>query len=127
MVFVWAALMVIGAIIALVNPAMLVGKGEQIDGAARIYAGYLASRNLAIAAMLLGTLIASIRSAGSTGGLRIMMLLTAAVQMLDAGMDCIEGRWVVAPGVAIVGFVFLFGARRVSRTARRLTPAAALR
>lgn len=110
--------MVIGAIVALVNPAILVGKGEHIDSAARIYAGYLASRNLAIAAMLLGTLIASIQSAGSIGGLRIIMLLTAGVQMLDPGIDCIEGRWVVAPGVAIIGFVFLFGAGRVSKAGK---------
>jgi hypothetical protein len=52
-----AVLMILGGIIALVNPAMLVAKGEEINGAARVYAGYLVPRNLAIAAMLLGALI----------------------------------------------------------------------
>jgi hypothetical protein len=45
-----------------------------------------------------------------------MMVLTALIQILDAGIDCIEGRWtlVLVPGVAVLGIAFLFGATRTS-------------
>jgi hypothetical protein len=46
-----AILMATGAILALANPAMLVSPGDEINGAVPIYAGYLASRNIAIAIM----------------------------------------------------------------------------
>ena len=104
-----AVLMILGGIIALVNPAMLVAKGEEINGAARVYAGYLVSRNLAIAAMLLGALIVRAR-----GALINMMVLTALIQILDAGIDCIEGRWTLVPSVAVLSIAFLFGATRAS-------------
>ncbi len=44
--------MAAGGVIALVNPAMLASPHDQINGAIHIYAGYLASRNLCIAAVL---------------------------------------------------------------------------
>ena len=54
-VLIGALLMAAGGIIALVNPAMLVSSTRtQINGAVHIYAGYLASRNLCIAALLSG-------------------------------------------------------------------------
>ncbi len=55
-VIIGALLMAAGGFIALVHPAMLAPPGEEINGAVRVYAGYLVSRNLAIAIMLLGTL-----------------------------------------------------------------------
>ena len=48
-----AALMAMGAVIALVHPAMLVSPGDEINSAAHIYAGYLVSRNLIVAVFLL--------------------------------------------------------------------------
>ena len=42
-----------GAVIALVHPAMLVSPHDEINGAVHIYAGYLAARNFALAGMLL--------------------------------------------------------------------------
>ena len=99
--------MSLGALIALVSPEMLVGKGDEINGAARVYAGYLVSRNLATAALLLGAL--SIRARGALGTL---MVLTAVMQIFDAGVDCFEERWAVVPGVLVLGIAFLIGAAR---------------
>ncbi len=51
-----AALLGAGAVIALVHPAMLVSPHDQINDAARIYAGYFAARNLGLAILLLAAL-----------------------------------------------------------------------
>jgi hypothetical protein len=51
-----ALLMAAGALIALIHPALLVSPDAHVNEAVRVYAGYLFSRNLAIAAMLLVTL-----------------------------------------------------------------------
>ena len=101
--------MAAGALIALVNPAMLVSAGAEINVAAHVYAGYLVSRNLALAAMLLVML--GLRARGPLGTL---MLLTACIQLLDAGMDCFEGRWALVPGVLVFAIVFFISAARLS-------------
>jgi hypothetical protein len=98
-----------GAIIALVNPAMLVSPQDAINGAVRIYAGYLASRNLGLAILLLLTLVLRARVA-----LHSVMTLAALIQFLDAVMDAVEGRWVIVPGVVVLGVVFLLGSARIS-------------
>ena len=108
-VIVGALLMAAGAIIALVNPALLVGPHDPITGAVRIYAGYLTSRNLTIAAMLLAAM--TLRAPGM---LNSLMLLTGFIQWVDAIVDCLEGRWVVAPGVIVIGALFLLASARVS-------------
>src|ERR1700760_4550284 len=51
-----AVLMAMGAVVALVHPALLVSPHDQINRAVHIYAGYLAARNLALAFMLLAAL-----------------------------------------------------------------------
>jgi hypothetical protein len=104
-----AVLMAAGAVIALVHPAMLVSPSDEINGAARIYAGYLVSRNLAIAIFLL--LALALRARGMLGTL---VLLTAWIQILDAGVDSWEGRWVIVPGVLLLGGMFLAAAVRLS-------------
>ena len=104
-VIVGSVLMAAGAVIAMVRPAMLAPPGESINGAVRVYAGYLFSRNLAIAALLLGSLILRARPA-----LRAMLVLAASIQLLDAVIDCLEGRWVLAPGILVLGVMFLAGA-----------------
>src|SRR5271154_4788762 len=71
-VLIGAVLMAAGGIIALVNPAMLVSPQDQINGAVHIYAGYLASRNLCIAFMLLALL-----AMRATRPLSYLMVLTA--------------------------------------------------
>jgi len=104
-----ALLMAAGGIIALTNPAMLASQHEEINGAVRIYAGYMASRNLALTAMLLAML-----ALGAKRALAVLMTLTALVQIFDACMDCVEARWPVVPGVLVFGIVFLAGAARLS-------------
>ncbi len=104
-----ALLMIAGAVIALVHPAMLVSADAQINSAVRVYAGYLVSRNLALAVMLLVMLGMRARSVLSS-----LMVLTAIVQILDAGMDALEGRWTIVPGVLIFAIVFFLGAAWLS-------------
>src|SRR5579859_4266791 len=93
-----AGLMAAGALIAMINPALLVDPHEQINGAVHVYAGYLTSRNLALAIMLFASLAMRERRMLST-----LTLLTALVQFLDAGIDCLEGRWPIVPGVILFG------------------------
>lgn len=103
-----AALIAMGAIIALVHPAMLVSPHDDINGAVHIYAGYLAARNLALAFMLVALLLIGARRA-----LGNLMVLVALIQILDACMDVAEVRWAIVPGVSIFGLVFLIGAARL--------------
>jgi hypothetical protein len=104
-----AVLMAAGAIIALIRPAMLVSPSAAINDATRVYAGYMVSRNVALAVMLLVMLGMRAR-----GILSSLMVLTAFIQLLDAGMDSLEGRWAVVPGVVIFAMVFFMGAARLS-------------
>jgi hypothetical protein len=87
---------------------MLVSPHDEINGAVHVYAGYLASRNLALATMLLAML--TLRARGALGNL---MVLTAFIQFLDAGIDCMERRWAVVPGVLIFGLIFFIAGTRI--------------
>ena len=104
-----ALLLAAGAGIALVHPEMMLAPGDAMNGAAHIYAGYMASRNFALAIMLVVLLILSAKRA-----LANVMVLVALVQLLDAGIDCAEGRWTIVPGVLIIGLVFVIAAARLS-------------
>jgi hypothetical protein len=104
-----ALLLAAGAIIALVKPAMLASPGIEINGAVHVYAGYLVARNLALALLLLVTL-----SMGARQPLSTLMALTATIQILDAVMDAVEGRWPLIPGVLVIGALFLLGAARIT-------------
>lgn len=104
-----ATLTAMGAVIALVHPAMLASPHDEINGAVHIYAGYLAARNLALAAMLVALLL--IRARRALGNL---MVLVGLIQVLDVCMDVAEGRWAIVPGVSIFGLLFLIGAARLS-------------
>jgi hypothetical protein len=103
-----ALLLTAGAGIALVHPEMMVAPGDAMNGAVHIYAGYMASRNFALAILLVVLL-----GLGARRALGNLMVLVALVQFLDAGMDCAEGRWMIAPGVVIIGVVFLVAAARL--------------
>jgi len=96
-----ALLAATGAVIALVHPIMLVSPRDEINGAVRIYAGYFASRNIALALMLLVLL-----ALGARRALANLMVLVAFIQVLDALMDCLEGRWNIVPGVLVFGLIF---------------------
>jgi hypothetical protein len=104
-----ALLMAVGAVIALLHPAMLVSPHDEINGAVHIYAGYFASRNAALAMMLLALLV--LRARVPLGNL---MVLVALIQFIDAFIDCFEGRWNIVPGVLIFGIVFAVGAARLT-------------
>jgi len=104
-----ALLMATGGLMALVQPSRLVSPHDEINGAVRIYAGYFASRALVLAVMLLAALLFRAK-----GLLNSLMLLTAFVQLMDLGVDYMEGRWAVIPGVIVVGVLFFVGARRLS-------------
>jgi len=108
-VVVGALLMVTGAFIALLHPVLLVSPHDEINGAVHIYAGYLASRNLGLAIMLLVAM--SLRDRGM---LNTLILLTAFIQVLDAGIDCVEGRWAIVPGVVVFGLLFFAVSARLS-------------
>lgn len=105
-----ALLMATGGLIALFKPAMLVSAGDAISGAVKIYAGYLVSRNLAMAAMLLAALGLRDRRA-----LSVLMVLVALIQVFDTVMDVVEGRWPLVPGVLVFAIVFLAGAARIAQ------------
>lgn len=104
-----AVLTAMGALIALIHPAMLVSPRDEINGAVHIYAGYLFARNLVIAVMMLGLLFMGARRA-----LGNLMVLVGFIQLLDACVDLAEGRWTIAPGVLVFGVVFLLGAARLA-------------
>ncbi len=104
-----ALLMGAGAVIALIKPAMLVSSNDEINGAVRVYAGYLVSRNLALALMLLVSLLIGARPA-----LAATLVLSGFVQIFDALLDAAEGRWPLVPGVTILAIAFLVCASRAS-------------
>jgi hypothetical protein len=104
-----ALLMAAGALIALLNPAMLVSTHDEINAAVHIYAGYLFSRNAALAILLVVSMIVRARRTLNT-----LVLLTAFIQLLDAAVDCVEGRWVIVPGIVVFGLLFLFASARVA-------------
>lgn len=103
-----ALLTAMGAVIAIVHPAMLVSPHDEINGAVRIYAGYLAARNGALALMLMVLLVM-----GAKRALGNLMVLVGLIQLLDVGMDIAEGRWSIVPAVLVFGIVFLVTAARV--------------
>lgn len=104
-----AFLLAVGGLIALFRPAMLASPHDEINMAVHVYAGYMASRNLGLAAMLIAAL--SLRNRAM---LNTVMLFAGLVQLLDAGIDCVEGRWIVVPGVIILGVLFFVASARLS-------------
>ena len=104
-----AVLTATGAALALLHPAMLVSPDAEITEGVRVYASYLVSRNFALAVLLLAAL--GLRARGM---LNTLLLLSACIQILDAGLDCWEGRWPIAPGVAVLGVLLFMAAWRLS-------------
>ena len=102
-----ALLLGAGAAIAYANPGMLLSPHAQIGEGVRIYAGYLVSRNAALALGLLGAVLFRLRTLLGT-----MLLLVGSVQIFDACIDAVEGRWMLVPGIAVLGVLFLLAAAR---------------
>ena len=104
-----ALLTTAGAVIAIADPAMLLGPGEHVTDAVHVYAGYLFARNLALTLALIATLVMQARRM-LTG----LMVLTGAIQLLDVVVDAATGRAMLVPGLLLIGVAFLFGARRLA-------------
>ena len=104
-----ALLTAAGAVIALIHPAMLVAPRDEINGAARIFAGYFAARNLGLAGVLFALL--AIRAKRALGH---VLALAGFIQVIDTAIDCVEGRWPIVPGVFILGMIFLIGAAELT-------------
>ena len=104
-----ALLMGAGAIIAALNPGMLVDPHAAINPAVKTYAGYLTARNGALAVTLLALLFAGARRA-----LGNLVAVVGLIQLLDFVVDCMEARWSVAPGVLVLGILLLIAAGRLS-------------
>ena len=102
-------LLIAGALIALFHPVMLVSPRDEINGAVQVYAGYLASRNLAVAFMLLAAL-----GFGAKRLLSYLLLLLSVIQLLDAVIDVVEGRWPVAAGVMVLAVLFFIASGSLS-------------
>jgi len=102
-------LMALGGVIALANPSMLMAPHDEITNGVKIYAGYVAARNLVLGLFL--PLLLALRARRALGS---MMVLVGLIQILDLIMDCVENRWAIVPGVLVLGILYLIGAARVA-------------
>ncbi len=107
-VIIGALLTAAGGIFALVRPETLLEAGQHMNAAAHVYAGYLISRGLALALMLV-TLLA-LRARRMLAGL---MVLIALIQVIDAVVDATTGRAALLPIVLVFAAAFLLGATRL--------------
>jgi hypothetical protein len=105
-----AILFLAGGILSLVNPQMLAGPHDQINNAVRIYAGYVASRDLALAILLVTLLLISAKRALSQ-----LLALVSLIQLIDFIIDITESRWPILPGIAVLGLLFLVAAIRLNQ------------
>jgi hypothetical protein len=97
-----ALLLLAGAMIAAIHPSMLSAPNEAVTSGLRVMAGYVVARNAALGALLQVALLRRERTA-----LRTLLFLYGVVQLLDAVMDGIEGRWVIVPGVLVLAALML--------------------
>ncbi len=108
LVIIGAVLTAAGGIFALVRPETLLEPGEAMNAAAHVYAGYLISRGLALALMLL--VLLALRARRMLAGL---MVLVALVQLIDAVVDATTGRASLLPITLVFAAAFLVGATRL--------------
>ncbi len=107
-----AGLLFTGAAISLWNPGMLAAPHEVVNGAVRVYAGYTASRDVGLAVALVALL--ALRAKRALGQL---LALVGLIQVFDCVIDLAEHRWTVAPGVFVLGVLFVLAAARLCRAA----------
>ncbi|MEO7060600.1 MAG: hypothetical protein ABI083_12835 [Lapillicoccus sp.] len=96
-VLVIAGLTAAGGVIAAVDPGMLIGTAAPETRATYVYAGYLVSRNLALAVALVALL--ALRARRMLAG---ALLLTALIQILDIVVDAATGRLALVPGLVVL-------------------------
>jgi hypothetical protein len=104
-----AVLLGAGAVIALVRPALLVASGADIDAATHVYAGYLATRDAALALVLVVLL-----ALGARQLLAGALLLVALIQVADIVVDATTGRLLLVPGLAVLTALILGAAWKVA-------------
>jgi hypothetical protein len=102
-------LLATGAVIALVQPSLLLAPDDQLTHGVRVYSDYLFSRNLAVAVLLAAALAGRARPV-----LAALMALTALIQLLDIVLDAVTARWVLIPGLLVFAAAFTLGARRLT-------------
>ena len=101
-------LFAIGGLIGLIQPASLLAPGSSITVETRIFVDYFVSRNLALAVVLLiGLLLKSRTTLART------TFLAGLVQCFDCILDARDGRWVLVPGILLLGLLFLVTASRI--------------
>lgn len=112
----WPSLVVIvGALLTATGGLLaLFASGEHLNKAGRNYADYFATRDLAIAATLLLVLVFRARRT-----LVVLMLLTAAIQLLDAVSASLTGRSGLIPVDLAFALAFVVAAARLSGQLRR--------
>jgi hypothetical protein len=103
-----AALLSAGAVISLWRPGMLASPNDAINSAVKVYAGYTAARDAGLAALLVVLL-----SLGARRALGQLLVLIGLIQLFDTAIDLVEQRWTVAPGVFVLGILFLLAAARL--------------
>jgi hypothetical protein len=96
---------VVGATIAVANPGAMLPAGEHMTSAARLYAGYLVSRDLSLAVVLLAFLVIRARQ-----GLAAALLMGALTQVFDIVIDTSSGRAVLVPGLIVLCGLLLLAA-----------------
>jgi hypothetical protein len=89
---------------------MLVSPYDAIAPAVCTFAGYCAARNLAMTLLLI--VLLAMRAQRALGN---ALILVGWIQLLDALMDCAEGRWMIVPGVTLLGILFLLAAANLCR------------
>ena len=97
---------------ALVSPATILGAGQHVTGATRVYARYAAAYDIALAAALVMPLI--------TRSWRVLtgtLMQAVFAEFLLGIVGIVDHRWEQVPADILLIAIFAFCARRLSRSA----------
>lgn len=100
---------VIGAVIAVAKPGAMLPAGEHMTSAARLYAGYLVSRDLSVAVVLIAFALIRARQ-----GLAAALVLSASTQVFDIVIDASSGRAALVPGLSVLCALLVLAAGGVA-------------
>ena len=106
-VIIGAVLLLVGAFVSKVDPALLTNNSPMND-AARVYADYTFARDLALAIMLLFLVI--VRARRMLAG---FMVLVALIQFVDILNDLARGAFILIPGLLLFAILFVIGAQQL--------------
>lgn len=101
-----------GAVLALVQPSLLLAPDDQVTHGVRVYGDYLFSRNLAVAVLLAVCLAVRARPV-----LAVLLALTALIQLFDVVLDASTARWALIPGLLVLAAALGLGAARLVKSA----------